>query len=198
MPILILMILLLAAPPVGAATYRWVDEDGNVHYGDRIPPKYAKQEREELNDQGVVTDRSSRKKTPAEVAREKAEAEARAKAEAEAAEQARIDKFLLSTYATQDQLIARRDEQLAILDGRIASAEGSVAQSESTLNDLKQRAAKLEQKDKPVPKNLAQQIEEFEAALAGARRALAAMRGERQNVAEEFARDLARYREITR
>ena len=27
----------------GQKVYRWVDEDGNVHYGDRVPPQYAEQ-----------------------------------------------------------------------------------------------------------------------------------------------------------
>ena len=27
-----------------AASYKWVDENGVTHYGDRIPPQYAKQD----------------------------------------------------------------------------------------------------------------------------------------------------------
>ena len=33
--------------------YRWVDKDGQVHYGDSVPPEYAEQDRDILNRQGV-------------------------------------------------------------------------------------------------------------------------------------------------
>src|SRR5690606_41769383 len=34
--------------------YRWVDENGVVHYGDRIPPQYVDRDRDVLNDSGVT------------------------------------------------------------------------------------------------------------------------------------------------
>src|SRR5262245_18114025 len=53
----------LACAQVGAApsssssnksiTYRWVDDQGVVHYGDQVPPQYAQKEHTELNAQGV-------------------------------------------------------------------------------------------------------------------------------------------------
>ena len=34
--------------------YRWVDDDGVVHYGDHVPPQYASRNRDLLNTQGVT------------------------------------------------------------------------------------------------------------------------------------------------
>src|SRR4051794_39674668 len=45
-------------------TYRWTDEQGVVHYGDRIPPQYAQQERSVLNSQGVEVRKLDAQKTP--------------------------------------------------------------------------------------------------------------------------------------
>lgn len=198
MPALIFLLLCLLSAPLAAKTYRWVDDQGKVHYGDRIPPEYAKQERETLNERGIVIDRNDRQKTSAELAREQAEAEAAAAREAQQAEQERYDRFLISTYATQDQLILRRDEQLTILDGQIGSGEVSIVQSEATLQDLQARAEGLKANNRPVPDTLSKQIKTFESALAGGRRAIEALRKERQEVAEGFARDLERYRLINR
>jgi len=39
---LLLLALLLAAPPASAVLYKWVGEDGKVHYSDRPPPDGAK------------------------------------------------------------------------------------------------------------------------------------------------------------
>ena len=66
--------LLAASPPaLLAATagsdkplYKWVDEKGIVHYGDSIPPQYAKQERSILNRHGVEVGRLDAEKTEAE------------------------------------------------------------------------------------------------------------------------------------
>ena len=37
--------------------YRWVDEAGQVHYSNTIPPQYAQQDRDVMNRQGVAVDR---------------------------------------------------------------------------------------------------------------------------------------------
>src|SRR3954447_18581929 len=54
----------------GGETYRWTDEQGVVHYGDRIPPQYAQQERSVLNSQGVEVRRLDAQKTPEQRAAE--------------------------------------------------------------------------------------------------------------------------------
>src|SRR5688572_12769969 len=45
-------------------SYRWVDEKGVVHYGDRIPPQYANKERAVLNSQGVQVGHIEAQRTP--------------------------------------------------------------------------------------------------------------------------------------
>ncbi len=196
MPILILLIALCLSATANAKTYRWVDEDGKVHYGDRIPPKYAQQKTEQLNERGMVIKERDRPKTADELAAEKAAAEAAAEAKRKADEQERYDRFLTSTYSSQDQLILRRDEQMAILDSRIASGEKSVLQSETTLKKLLDRSELHTSKDQPVPEKLRTQIEEFQFAVDSGRNALRSMREERDRVKREFDRDLRRYLEL--
>ncbi len=193
MPVLALILALLVSAPALAKVYRWVDEDGRVHYGDRIPPRYAQQERQELNERGVVIDEQNAPPSAEELEALRAQKAAEAKARREAEEQARYDQFLLGTYATQDQILLRRDEQLGILDSRIASAEKSVNQSRATLASLNQRA---EGKD-PVPDKLASQIRQWDRAVNDAASALEKMQAERARVSGEFERDLMRFRELT-
>ncbi len=194
MPVLALILCLLVATPSLAKVYRWVDEDGRVHYGDRIPPKYAQQERQELNERGIVINERNAPPTAEELEARRAREAAAEKARRAAEEQARYDSFLLGTYATQDQILLRRDEQLGILDSRIASAEKSVNQSQVTLESLRQRA---EGKD-PVPDRLAGQIRQWEKAVEDGSEALEKMQGERDRVSAEFERDLKRFQELTR
>ncbi len=53
--------------PKGTA-YRWVDDQGVVHYGDEIPPQYANRERTVLNGQGVPVRRLDAQKSPDQLA----------------------------------------------------------------------------------------------------------------------------------
>ena len=52
--------------------YRWVDKNGQVHYGDKVPPKYAGQDRDVLNRQGLRVGREAGSAT-GEEARARAE-----------------------------------------------------------------------------------------------------------------------------
>src|SRR5215510_1919751 len=49
-------------------SYRWTDEQGVVHYGDRIPPQYAQKEQALLNSQGVVVRRLDAQKSAEQAA----------------------------------------------------------------------------------------------------------------------------------
>ena len=56
---ILLVLAAVALPSAGSAQqhqqrlYRWKDENGVVHYGDKIPPEYANRDRDVLNRQGV-------------------------------------------------------------------------------------------------------------------------------------------------
>ena len=55
-PALLLAALLcaVAAPASAAKLYKWVDENGQIRYSDRLPPQQSKQAHQQLNSQGVV------------------------------------------------------------------------------------------------------------------------------------------------
>ncbi len=191
-----LILALVTASVASAKTYRWVDENGRVHYGDHIPSKYAQQQVQTLNEHGVVVNEKNAPKSAEQLAAEQAQREAEAEAKRRQEEQNRYDRFLLSTYSTQDQILHRRDEQLAILDSRIASGEKSVAESRATLSGLKTRQQNLESQDKNVPEKLRKQILEFETVVRTSNAALDAMRAERSKVFNEFEHDLERFLQL--
>ena len=75
----------------GGIAYKWVDEQGVVHYGDHIPPQYAQQDREVLNSQGVPVGHVEAAPTPEQAA-------AAALKKAEVFKQRQHDSFLMSTF----------------------------------------------------------------------------------------------------
>ena len=40
-------------------TYKWVDDEGVIHYGDSVPPEFSELRKEVVNDHGVVVTRAA-------------------------------------------------------------------------------------------------------------------------------------------
>ena len=74
--------------------YRWVDKNGQVHYGDSVPAEYAEQDRDVLNRQGVSVGREEGTITPEEAAAKAAEE----KAARDEQKRKLRDRVLLQTY----------------------------------------------------------------------------------------------------
>jgi antitoxin component of MazEF toxin-antitoxin module len=95
--------LWLPAPTLHAGKlYKWVDESGQVRYGDRIPPQYAKKNNETLNKQGVVIDTKSEATIRAQIAEEKRLAKLKAEQESKRQEQVHQERIPLDNVTNED------------------------------------------------------------------------------------------------
>jgi hypothetical protein len=136
------MLLCLAATATdsGAGMYRWVDDKGQVHYGDSIPPQYANQGHVELSAQGRVMKRvegSARSEDERRRRDEAAQQEANKAREAQ--DQRRRDMALLATFADEKEIDRARDraiqqEQL-LLDSLVLMRKQSKSRDESARLD---------------------------------------------------------------
>ncbi len=189
--------VILCAPLLaGAEMYRWVDENGRIHYGDRIPPKYAKSERDVLDNSGVVRETLGRELTPEELAAKREQERLAEEQKIRAAEQEKYDKFLLSTYETPGDLVSTRDDRLETLDGQIVATKKTVADTERILGDLHARAKTLEDQNRPIPTRLREQIVEWDKALVKGVSAITRLQEDRDSTAARFDSDLRRYLEL--
>ena len=192
----LLLVSLLAASLPAAAVYKWVDENGKVHYGDRVPPQYAKQQREVVNEQGLTTKTLSRQKTPDELAAEKKardEAEAAAKAKKDQEEK---DRLLVQTYPSLKDLDEARDERLKMMDSSLKMAQKSREGTEASLKQLLARKEAAGKNGGKVPPALDKQIKDHERKLKETDVAIGKMQQDRTNVAAKFEADRNRYVEI--
>ncbi len=192
----IALALALTSTSASAEIYRWVDENGKVHYGDKIPAKYAKTEQQKLNKQGLTVETRQRQQTEEELEAIRREAEARQKQREKEVEQARYDNFLRSTYPTLDSLDRARDDRMAIMDGQVRNAEKSKLDAEDALQVLEQRAKALTDQGKPVPTRLQDQIDAFRRTFDEAARRIGSVADEREKVARQFDADRARLAEL--
>ena len=101
-----------AGPANGRKMYKWVDEQGVTHFGDRIPPEYAAQEQHVINSQGVETERIEAQRTPEQLAAEE-------KKKFDAEQKASRDKNLLNTYVSVSEIERLRDQRLTLLSDQI-------------------------------------------------------------------------------
>jgi len=187
-----LIALVMAAGSVhadGKALYRWVDEKGQVHYGDKVPPKDSKQGRESINKLGTVTKVIPRELSGAEL--DQALAKRAAEKAAEEAHQQRVvyDRYLLQSFASVADLQAAREERLTALDGRLQLAQNAVAETEKVLADLRARTA-----GKAPDAALKTQIESYEGSLIDNLQAVRKLRDERTATAAKFAADIERFK----
>lgn len=190
------MMAAAAAPSSGKKMQCWTDEKGVRACGDRVPPQYAKTEREVRNAQGVVIDTKSRQKTESEVAEEQRKLDAVAAEKKRLVEQSAYDQYMLQTYDSVHQMEGVRDTRISTLDGRLKLAERAVADTEKSLVDLKARAVNLEKAGKPVNLKLSQQIKQFESSLVDGLKSVATLKKERGETATKFEGDIARYKKL--
>ncbi len=194
---LVVLGLVVALPVSAGKLYKWVDEKGNVHYSDRVPPEAAKLAREEKNQDGVTVKEVARAKTEEELAAEAAQRvkdeEARKIAEA----QAQADRALMLSYTTEDDLLRAREQELGVIEANMATAKLTIASQEKNLSDLLAHAADFERNKKPVPQAVTDSIAHVRAQIEAQQKTLKEREGSKDTVHNEYEAKLLRWRELS-
>lgn len=188
-----------AAAPTAPANQRvqcWTDERGQRSCGDRVPPQYAKQERQIFDRQGRVVQTREREKTAEEFA---AEAEAKQRAELLKRDEQKArdyDRFLLTSFEGVKDLERARDERLQILEGRARLLEKSITENDKALAQQRARLASLKKNGKPVPTTLGKRLKDLETAEVNNRKALEALKLDQEETRSKYAADIERYQTL--
>lgn len=181
-------------PNKGEVTYKWVDEKGITHYGDSVPPEYAKRERAVLNQEGVVIRRLEAEKTP-----EQRAAEAARLRDAEARKQ--HDQFLLNTYTSIGDIETLRDQRLEQIVGQSTAAQQYVDSLNSRLAGLQAKAQLFKPYSsnagaRRMPDDLAADLVRTVSELRVQSNALLAKQREHAEVKRQFQADIERFAEL--
>ena len=184
----------ISASSKGAPVYRWLDENGTVHYGDSVPPQYAQQESAVLNNQGVEVSRRAAQKSGAQLAEE-------AKQQQLLAEQKQRDTFLLSTYTSVKDIEQLRDERLEQLRAQRTAAQQYVSSLHERLLVLQERMLTYkpynsQSSARRMPDELAQDVVHTLNEMRTQGTALVAKDREVVSTRDRFQADIDRYREL--
>ena len=142
--VLLLAMTSWSQPAVAGEMYRWVDGEGQVHYGDSVPPEYSKTYREVLNERGITIDTLPREPTAAEIAAAAHAAKIAEQERLKAEELKTRDRVLLNTYLSIDEIQALRDRRKELLDGQIRVTEVYLASLHEKLAKLQKDASRFQ------------------------------------------------------
>jgi hypothetical protein len=178
----------------GQVTYRWVDDQGVVHYGDTVPPQYAGKDRQVLNGDGVPVRDLPAQQTPEQLAAAEHE-------HAELIKQKQHDSFLITTYTSVQDIEALRDARLAQLKTQQSAGQQYIESLRSRLSALEVRAMSFRpysenSNARRLPDDLAENLVRTVDELQVQSSALEARASEEADVRAQFNADIARYREL--
>lgn len=178
-------------------TYSWTDDDGILHYGDRIPPEFADKRKDVLNEQGVAVDQLEGKKTEEQLA-----AEEKAKAlEVQMELQRRADLTLLNTYITVDEIVMHRDRRVELFQAQARVTELYLRNLNRRLDQLKQEAGRYKPYNSDpnaamIDPSLVEEIEETEGSISRHEENLKKFRQEESDIIERFEGDIERFKHL--
>ncbi|HAF45813.1 MAG: hypothetical protein A2100_03565 [Sideroxydans sp. GWF2_59_14] len=173
-----------------AKLYKWVDKNGQTHYGETIPPEYANRDTK-LLEKGRVSERNDgfdvkqqqESKVDPEVARAAKEAK-------------RHDEALLNTYSNEKEIDLSRDRNLLQVEARVNSYTTMLKSAKESLDGLYKERDALTQKKRKIPQSLTDDITEGEALIAKRQKELDTSQKEMDGVKARYAADKQRYREL--
>jgi len=187
----------VAAAPKGGKLYRWVDNEGKVHYSDQIPPEYANQARQQLNAQGIPVESVQAAPTPEQLAEARKKARAEAEARQQKEEQHQRDTLLTNAYGSVADIERARDQEISALQRTVDMTRAAQDSYRNRLREYVHRAGDMQRTGREVPDSLVSNMHEARAKIQERRDYIEQKRAEQATVFAEYEQDIARFKELT-
>ena len=179
-----------------AKMYKWVDEEGVVHFGDVIPAKYLNKERKELNSQGATVrtwpSAETVEQRKARFKLERKEREEKKKVQA----QVKQDRVLLDTYTTERDLTAARTARLDAVDSQLQLSESIQEETKRKLDLTEKQITRIKASGKEVPQNILDKVKSEEKQLKTHQEVAAGHQKRKQEITDQFDAYIERFREL--
>ena len=201
--VLAFIVLASALPAQAEKLYKWVDDNGIIHYGDFVPASDARRERAVLNEQGVEVEVLPRQKNAEELAQEAARKRDRMAQEEREARARERDRILLDTYLSIEEIADLRDRRILALEAQIGVTRHYINNLQSKWDDLEADARQYnfpyeEASELPaLPDDIAQHLIHTEKAMAEHMLTVQSLKSEQSQIRNNFARDMDRFKELT-
>ena len=192
----LLLIVCLPFPLQAGKLYKWVDDEGRIHYSDRLPPADNTRPHSYLDERGIIVDSIGAAKTPDQIRQEAEMERLRRERQRLIDEQRAADRVLLRTFRTEDDILMTRDGQLQAVDSYITITHSNIKRLKLKLEQMQREAAAKELSGKRISKNLEQEIASKNLALKEAYQSIVNREHDKDRIRKSFAQDLNRFREL--
>ena len=177
--------------------YKWVDKDGQIHYGDSIPPEYSELPKQVLNEHAITVDHLEGRKTEEQLLAEQKAKELETQKEL----QRRADQALLATYLSVEEIVMHRDRRIELFQAQSRVTELYLRNLERRLSKLKREAARYrpynEDPDAPlISQDLVADINETKATIARHEKNLQKFRDDERQMVARFEGDINRFKAL--
>ena len=189
------VVLFSCAFSAQAKMYKWVDEDGQMHFGDKIPQKYLAKEHEELNERGMKVKHKEAEKNAQEKAEEQHLEQERKKAALEAQKKKKMDRVLLDAYDSENDLIIARDSRLEAVASQIQLSEAIISESNKKIKSMEERVAEIKVSGREVPDNLYVSLDNERQQVATQTRVMQTHKKRSDEISEKYNDYIKRFRE---
>lgn len=194
---LILLLMSASAGLMAQTVFRWVDENGEIHYGHAVPPEHAHRGYDRLRPDGTVAESIARTLTPEERAEIEREEARQAEAEAEQRSQDSRDRLLLASYDSEQDIRDQLASQLTTLNHQRQSINEALSRTSARFESLITRAAQFTRQGESVPAPLNRSIEETRAESRRLRDALDVLDDREAGLRQKYGDELERFRQLT-
>jgi len=202
--------LLVAGLASAAQVYRWVDENGEVHYSESLPPDYHDKDQghDVLNQQGMVVEEGRRltppppaapsKEEPQELPRDASGLPRPKAAYSEAEMQQRMDSFLMLRYESEQEILDAMSVEIKQLNYDRRLLEASQASTDAAFRGLVKVAADRQRAGLEVERETTRGINQNRSELASIQAALEGLQQREDAIRADFEKQLERYRYLVK
>ena len=177
--------------------YRWIDDNGNVYYSDKVPPQHAKLKREQLNKQAITVDVTEREKTQAQLQREEELSKLRAAQQQLLEEHKAKDRSLLRTFRSEKEIDDTLHSKLTTIEILSTVTLANIARLEKRLRGVEKIAAERERNGQAVPDYLIKEIAGLRNQIDTNQQKIRNLETQKLGLKDKFAADLDRFRALT-
>lgn len=193
----LLAVSLITCNPALATTYRWVDQNGKVQYGDVMPPSQAGQGHSELDKQGRVIKETKRTKLSAEERqRQEALLASQAEEKRKQEEQQRRDKALLATYTSEKEIDLARSRAIKLENLNIQGLQTRMNAAAEKLSFANNHLTRFRNAKQAAPASYIQMRDEAQAELAQISASLVQRNKAIEDIHSRYKEDTKRFLEL--
>lgn len=186
----ILMLTLLATPALAGNLYRYENDQGVMVINDTVPPEFVHKGYDILSNSGRLIERVPRALTPEERAAKSIEEQAAL----QRAQQEEADKKLLTIFSGPADAERARDRKIEAIDVYINVTRGNILKLKGDFDTAQSQAAQRERAGQEVPEYLVTNMDSLRRQIEQAEASIAEKEQEKIEIAEKYAKDIARLR----